>query len=201
MFDEFFIKKTPRLVMRAYNSQDYPVWKDTLSSLPAGKNRWDLGPRPLDQLTKAKFQQHLSMQRKLREEDKFYELIAFEKDSGHIIGFTMLMDISRMIFQNAYLGYAVLPSYWRNGYGKEIVKATLEIAFKTLKLHRVEAGIEPQNRKSLALAKSLNFRREGLSQRRLLVDKEWRDIAIYAITAEECRPKNSVTQTIRIRRS
>lgn len=66
-----------------------------------------------------------------------------------------------------------------------MVNGVLEIAFKALKLHRVEAGIEPQNKRSLSLAKSIGMRREGLSKRRLFLDKKWLDMAIYAITAEE----------------
>lgn len=95
------------------------------------------------------------------------------------------MDISRAVFQNAYLGYGVLSTKWGKGYGKEMVKAIMEIAFKTLKIHRVEAGIEPANKRSIALAKSLKMRREGLSKRRLFLNNEWLDMVIYAMTSEE----------------
>ena len=95
------------------------------------------------------------------------------------------MDISRDIFQNAYLGYGVFSPFWRQGYGKEGSAAILEVAFTTLRLHRVEAGVEPDNKRSIALAKSLNMRREGTSKRRLFVGGRWADISIYAITAEE----------------
>ena len=61
------------------------------------------------------------------------------------MGFCSLMDISRAVFQNAYLGYGVLSPYWGQGYGKEIVRAVMDIGFKELGIHRLEAGIEDGN--------------------------------------------------------
>ena len=185
MLDINFEKKTKRLILRPYRESDYEVWKETFSNLPKPKNRWDKGPRDKKDLTKAKFKKVLSTQKKNRDSDVFYDFIAFDKKTGEIVGFASLMDISRAVFQNAYLGYGVLSTKWGKGYGKEMVKATMEIAFKTLKIHRVEAGIEPANKRSIALAKSLKMRREGLSKRRLFLNNEWLDMIIYAMTSEE----------------
>ncbi len=190
MLDENFKKKTKRLVLRPYRESDFIKWKEAFSIAPKAKNRWDEGPRPLDELTKSKFKKVLSTQKKNRNDDVFYDFIAFNKKSGDITGFVSLMDISRTVFQNSYLGYGVLSPHWGKGYGKEMVKGVLEIAFKVLKLHRVEAGIEPQNKRSISLAKSIGMRREGLSKRRLFLNKKWLDMAIYAITAEEMGVKS-----------
>jgi len=95
------------------------------------------------------------------------------------------MDISRGIFQNAYLGYSVLNSYWGQGFGKELAKCAIKIGFTELELHRIEAGIAPNNIRSVRLAESLGMRKEGLSKRRLLLNNEWSDMLIYAITVEE----------------
>jgi ribosomal-protein-alanine N-acetyltransferase len=89
----------------------------------------------------------MSTHRKNRKADTFYDLIAFDKKSGKIVGFCSLMDISRAVFQNAYLGYGVLSPYWGRGFGKEMVRAVIEIAFKNLGVHRVEAGIDPANKR------------------------------------------------------
>lgn len=185
MLDEKFEKETKRLIIRFYNEDDYEIWRETFSSLPKTKNRWDKGPRDLKELSKAKFSKVLSTHRKNRKTDTFYDLIAFDKKSGEIIGFCSLMDISRAVFQNAYLGYSILSPYWGKGFGKEMVKAVIEVAFKNLGIHRVEAGIEPANRRSIALAKAIGMRREGLSKRRLFLGGKWLDMMIYAMTAEE----------------
>ena len=154
-------------------------------NLPEAQNRWDSGPMGKSDLTKSKFKKILSTQKKNIKSDSYYDFIAFDKKNGQIIGHVSIMDISRGIFQNGYLGYGVLSHNWGKGYGTEMSKAAFEIAFKTLKLHRLEAGIEPSNKRSIALAKSLNMRKEGVSKRRLFLNEKWVDIALYAITTEE----------------
>ena len=185
MIDSSFEKHTERLILRLYRDTDYEMWRDTYSNLPKSKNRWDHGPQPLEKLTQTNFKKILEEQEKYRSQDSFYRLNAFEKDSGQLIGQFSLMDISRIIFQNAYLGYGIHSPYWRKGYGKEAGAAMFDVAFNTLKLHRLEAGIEPHNKRSIALVKSLNMRREGLSKRRLFFRGEWVDMVIYAITVED----------------
>ena len=185
MIDSSFEKHTERLILRLYRETDYEMWRETYSTLPKPKNRWDNGPKPLEKLTVGGFNKTLANQEKDSSEDKFYCLNAFEKDSGQLIGQCSLMDISRVIFQNTYLGYVIYSPCWRKGYGKEAVSAMFDVAFNTLKLHRVEAGIEPNNKRSIALAKSFNMRREGLSKRRLFYRDEWVDMIIYAITVED----------------
>ena len=185
MIDLSFETHTERLVVRPYRETDYSMWRDTHATLPKSKNRWDHGPKPENELTKTAFLALLKEQEQEMSADWFYRLNAFEKDGGLLIGQFSLMDISRAVFQNAYLGYGVFSPFWRLVYGKEAALATLEFAFSTLKLHRVEAGIEPNNKRSIALAKSLNMRREGLSRRRLYVRSQWVDIRIFAMTVED----------------
>jgi [ribosomal protein S5]-alanine N-acetyltransferase len=185
MIDNSFEKKTRRLVVRQFREDDYDLWKETYLNLPKAKNKWDSGPREKKDLTRAQFKKVLTSLKKNCSADSYYDLFAFDKKIGAIVGHISLMDISRAIFQNAYLGYGILSPHWGKGYGYEMAKAGIEIAFKVLKLHRVEAGIDPSNKRSIALAKKLEMRREGLSKRRLFLNHEWVDIAIYALTAEE----------------
>lgn len=185
MMEEVIEKKTKRLVLRPLVASDHEVWRDCYLNLLEPQNRWDKGPRNKSELTKSKFKKILSAQRKNRKNDFFYDFTAFEKNSGKIVGFSALMDITRVIFQNAYLGYGVFSPYWGKGYGKEMTKSTIEIAFKNLKLHRVEAGIEPSNKRSIALAKAVGMRREGLSKKRLFLYGEWLDSVIFAMTSED----------------
>jgi ribosomal-protein-alanine N-acetyltransferase len=58
-------------------------------------------------------------------------------------------------------------------------------AFRTLRLHRLEANIQPGNLASIALVRRLGFRREGLSRRYLKIGGRWRDHERWAILAEE----------------
>ncbi len=192
--------KTKRLDVRLYKASDFNVWKETYLNLGPPKNRWDQKVRKKTDLSKSNFKKILETQKKNIKNDSFIDLIAFDKKNKKIIGFTSLMDISRGVFQNAYLGYRILNPYWRQGYGRELIDGTIDFAFQKVKLHRLEAGIHPRNIRSIALAKSLGLRREGLSKRRLYLNSQWEDVSIFAITSEECGVKHTSGKLIGDRR-
>jgi [ribosomal protein S5]-alanine N-acetyltransferase len=104
-----------------------------------------------------------------------------------IVGFFNLSQIARGSLQSAYLGYAVGKPFARHGYMAEGIQLVLRHAFLGLRLHRVEANIQPGNRASIALARGAGFRREGFSPRYLKIGGRWRDHERWAILAEEWR--------------
>jgi ribosomal-protein-alanine N-acetyltransferase len=70
---------------------------------------------------------------------------------------------------------------------REGIQLVLRNAFLTLRLHRVEANIQPGNRASIALARGAGFRREGFSPRYLKIGGRWRDHERWALLADEWR--------------
>lgn len=112
---------------------------------------------------------------------------------GSIIGGASLSQIFRGGFQNAYLGYYVAAPYAGHGYMTEALELMLSYAFNNLKLHRLEANIQPGNAASIALIKRAGFVLEGYSERYLKVCGRWRDHERWAITAEgwRARPNHS----------
>jgi ribosomal-protein-alanine N-acetyltransferase len=178
-------KKTKRLFLRPLELMDHENWAQAYSSMLAPQNEWDETNWLDSELTLKKFKEHLKKHQAWQNEDHFYQFGVFRKDDGLLIGFVNLMDISRGLFQNAYLGYRIYNNHWGQGYAKEACQAAVEIAFKNLKLHRIEAGIEPTNKRSIRVAKAIGLRKEGLSPRRLLLRNKWIDLVLYAVTSEE----------------
>ena len=86
-------------------------------------------------------------------------------------------------FRSGYLSYYVFAEFERRGLMRAGLRTVIRHAFSTLRLHRLEANIQPGNRPSIALVKSCGFRKEGLSRRYLKIGGRWRDHERWAILA------------------
>jgi ribosomal-protein-alanine N-acetyltransferase len=60
-------------------------------------------------------------------------------------------------------------------------------AFRELKLHRLEANIQPANIASIALVKRCGFSREGYSPDYLKIRGRWRDHERWALLSTAAR--------------
>jgi ribosomal-protein-alanine N-acetyltransferase len=86
-------------------------------------------------------------------------------EDGAIVGVFTLSQIVRRLFQSAYLGYYAEQPYAGQGYMMEGLQLAMRHSFMTMKLHRVEANVQPENVASIALVKRSGFRLEGFSPR------------------------------------
>lgn len=102
-----------------------------------------------------------------------------------IVGQINLSQIFRKAFQNAYLGYQLFNGFTGHGYMTEAVEMVLEMAFEKLKLHRIEANVQPDNHPSIAVLKRTGFSKEGFSRRYLKIGGKWRDHERWALVKED----------------
>lgn len=114
-------------------------------------------------------------------------LLARELETDSIVGVFNLSQIFRKGFQNAYLGYYGIQGQLGRGMMTTALRLTLEYAFNELGLHRLEANIQPENERSIALVQRVGFRKEGFSPKYLKINGSWRDHERWAILAEETR--------------
>ncbi len=112
-------------------------------------------------------------------------------DDNGIIGTLNLSQIFRKLFQNAYLGYQLFAGYTGRGYMTEAVELALRFAFTDLRLHRVEANVQPTNKPSIAVLQRNGFAKEGFSRRYLKINGRWRDHERWAILKEDWNAKNA----------
>ena len=61
----------------------------------------------------------------------------------------------------------------------------VDYCFRSMRLHRIEIAIRPENVRSLRVVAKLGFRPEGLRPRYLHIDGDWRDHLVFALNAEE----------------
>jgi [ribosomal protein S5]-alanine N-acetyltransferase len=110
-----------------------------------------------------------------------YAFLVCHRDTGALVGVINLTSIVRGLFQSGYLGYYAFAGNERQGLMRQGLQAVVRHAFTSLKLHRLEANIQPGNAASIALVSSCGFKKEGYSPRYLKVGGQWRDHERWAV--------------------
>lgn len=105
------------------------------------------------------------------------------KDSGQIAGVINVTNMIHGNFRSAYLGYYAFAGHEHQGFMREGLKAVVRHSFHVLKLHRLEANIQPENLPSIALVTACGFVKEGYSPRYLKIGGRWRDHERWAVVA------------------
>lgn len=104
---------------------------------------------------------------------------------GLPVGVFNLSQIVLGNFRSAYLGYYAFSQGAGRGLMRAGLAALLRQAFsRELGLHRLEANIQPDNLRSVALVQAAGFQREGYSPRYLKIRGRWRDHERWAIVAD-----------------
>ena len=115
-------------------------------------------------------------------------LIINDEDGG-LVGKCNVANIVRGRFRNGALGYDSYVPYNGTGRMTEGLRLVVERCFAPepggLGLHRLEISAQPDNSRSVAMAKRLGFRHEGFSPRMLFINDAWRDHERFALTVEE----------------
>lgn len=123
--------------------------------------------------------------RSLRRRDRASFLV--RTAAGDLVGVINVSEIVRGNFKSAYLGYYAFHPLSGRGLMRQGLQLVIARCFGPLKLHRLEANIQPANDRSIALVRSLGFRCEGMSPRYLKIGGRWRDHQRWALLADDPR--------------
>ena len=102
-------------------------------------------------------------------------LLVLNIPGNKFIGVINVNEIIRGAFQSAFLGFYGFTPMCGKGYMTEALKLAIKHCFQNLKLHRVEANIQPENERSIRLVTRCGFKKEGFSPSYLKVGGKWRD--------------------------
>jgi len=116
-------------------------------------------------------------------------LLVCRCEDDALVGVFNLGAIVRGLFRSAYVGYYAFAPHAGTGYMSEGLELALIVAFRLLRLHRVEANVQPANVRSLALIRRAGFVREGFSRRYIRIGGRWRDHVRMALLVEDWRAR------------
>lgn len=104
---------------------------------------------------------------------------------GEIAGQLNVANILHGSVSSASIGYWIGKDFAGQNAIPIAVALAIDYLFDQLGLHRVEIDIRPENAPSLRVVEKLGLRQEGLKERFIHIDGEWRDHLAFAITKEE----------------
>ena len=100
------------------------------------------------------------------------------------IGSVCFSNILHGAFQKGIVGYKLGQKYCHQGYMREALSFLLPIITKELKLHRIEAYVQPDNYPSIRLLSKLHFVEEGYLQRYAEIQGTWTDHLLFTYFAD-----------------
>jgi ribosomal-protein-alanine N-acetyltransferase len=108
-----------------------------------------------------------------------YYFVATE--NGNIYGHCSLSQVTRGVFQAAYMGYGVCHTYEGKGVAFELALNAIKFAFSEAKLHRIMANYMPHNNRSAKLLIRLGFKREGFARNYLKINGRWENHVLTSL--------------------
>ena len=98
---------------------------------------------------------------------------------SNLIGQITMGGVIYGAMRGAHIGYWIDKAYANRGYTTQAVIAISNFGFESLKLHRLEINIRPENEPSIRVAQKAGYLFEGLRPRYLHIDGNWRDHHCY----------------------
>lgn len=127
-----------------------------------------------------------AMVRRLHAEARAGQTLPFVMTyDDELVGQLTVGGIAYASLRSAHIGYWVDQAVAGRGITPTAVALAVDHCFFRLGLHRIEVNIRPENTASRRVAEKLGLRNEGLRERFLHIDGDWRDHLSYAVCVDE----------------
>jgi ribosomal-protein-alanine N-acetyltransferase len=103
-----------------------------------------------------------------------------EKSSNTFIGHFEFWNLKPQHCR-AEIGYALNHEYWGKGFMTETLETMINFGFYELKLHSIEANVNPKNQRSFKLLENAGFKNEAYFKEDYLFNGIYLDSKIYSL--------------------
>lgn len=172
--------ETDRLIIRRFSCNDWMDLYEYLSQEQVVKYE------PYDVLSDLDCKREVA----LRSRNEAFLAVCL-KDNNKLIGNIYFSRQDPKEYANWEIGYVFNPKYYGKGYATESCRAVIDNGFKNLKVRRIVAMCNPDNKSSWKLLERLKMRREGHLLKNIYFKMNekgepiWNDTYEYAILIDE----------------
>lgn len=178
-FTPFPILETERFVLRGVLATDV----NEIFALRSNPETMKYIPRPLV-TNHEEALAHIKMMDDKIESNEGINWAITSKENDTMLGLIGLYRIKPEHYR-AEIGYMVLPEFQRKGIIPEAILCLVNYGFNSLKLHSIEAVIDPQNKASEKVLQKCGFLKEGHFKENEYYDGKFIDSAIYSLLNNE----------------
>ena len=185
-----FELKARNVSLRAPVMGDYAAWAelraDSRRELEPYEPAWTR-----DELSRTTFRHRLKHYSRENAQDTGYAFFIFDALGHNLMGAITLSNVRRGVAQTASVGYWLGTPQSGRGRMTEALCLLAPFAFRTLHLHRLEAGCVPDNRGSIRVLEKCGFRNEGMARHYLRIKGQWQDHLLFARLSDDPNPEAS----------
>lgn len=177
-----------RVTLRPLRLRDGPAWTAVRRANVEWLRRWEATPPGGPVGVSTSYAVFWTMVRRQRQQARHGGGLPFAVlYDGELVGQLNIGGIVRGSLHGCHIGYWIDSRVAGRGIMTTAVAMATDHAFWSVGVHRVEVNIRPENTASRRIVEKLGFREEGLRQRFLHIDGDWRDHISYALVREEVR--------------
>ncbi|MDV5051821.1 MULTISPECIES: ribosomal protein S5-alanine N-acetyltransferase [Vibrio] len=118
-----------------------------------------------------------------------YYCLLVRASSGEMLGTISFSNLSRFPFYSCNVGYSLAEKAQGHGYMRRGLTMACDYMFNVQKLHRIQAGYMPHNKRSESVLEHVGFNREGYAKNYLLINGEWQDHVLTSLINPNWQPE------------
>lgn len=123
---------------------------------------------------------------RMKEDVKAYDFIIFRKNDEKNVPIGLANIWSYSEYRESWeIGYTVLPSYQKFGYGFDSASLLLKFGFEKLKAHKVVGMCNINNVGSSMIMQKIGMTKEAIFREELLWNGKWTDQCFFSILDKE----------------
>ncbi|TGE27723.1 GNAT family N-acetyltransferase [Hymenobacter metallicola] len=178
-FTPFPVLRTQRLTLRQLTAADAPI----IQFFRSDADFLRYIPRPKEP-TLEQAHQHLRLLEDLRIGNEGVTWGLSRDGEPGLLGIICLWNLEPA-HHRAEVGYGLRPEFTKQGYMSEALAAVIDYSFTQLRLHSLEAQVDPANAASIQLLEKHGFVREAYFREKYCFQGRFLDSAVYSCLAPQ----------------